>query len=128
MARVRFSVRLGIHLFVTTLRMVLRASEPPIQRVPRARRSDGEADHSLPPCAEIKNAGGEMKVKLRLFLTLVTDRGRWLASHFGWFTPGERTLGTLWVRWLEGPQSRSERFLPLPDIELPCRRDRIMSI
>jgi hypothetical protein len=56
-----FGLGLGIFLFTTASRTVLRPIEPPIQWVPGAfplgvRRPGRETDHSLPSSAEVKNA------------------------------------------------------------------------
>jgi hypothetical protein len=52
---------LGIFLFTTASRPSLGPTQPPIQWVPGAlslgvKRPGGEADHSIPSSAEVKNA------------------------------------------------------------------------
>jgi hypothetical protein len=63
MGVLRFDSRrgLGTFLFTTASRTALRCTQPPIQWVPGAlflgvQRPTREANHSLPPSAEVKNA------------------------------------------------------------------------
>jgi hypothetical protein len=48
-------------------------------------------------------------VYIHIFLTSALALGEWSASRPGRFTPGERALGTQWIRRVGGPQSLSGR-------------------
>jgi hypothetical protein len=61
MIGIRLPVRAGLFLFATTSRPVLGPAQPPVQWIlgaftPRVKRAGGEANHSSPYSAKVKNA------------------------------------------------------------------------
>jgi len=54
------------------------------------------------------NAGEGVEVQLQPFLTSAVQRGEWLVSHTGCFTPAERAVGTFWIE--EQVRSRDWSF------------------
>jgi len=69
--RPRFDSRegLGNLLFTTASRPALGLTPPPIQWVPGVKRSDREADHSLPSRAEVKNTRLYISIPSYVFMS-----------------------------------------------------------
>jgi hypothetical protein len=68
-------------------------------------------------------ASGEMDVWIHIFLTSALVEGEWPASRPGFFTPGERALGTHWIGGWVDPRAgladvEKRKFLTLPGLEL----------
>jgi hypothetical protein len=68
-------------------------------------------------------AYGGVDVQINIFLTSALAGSEWSASRPGRFTPGERALGTHWIRvWVDPRASLDDfekrTFLPQPGLEL----------
>jgi hypothetical protein len=67
-------------------------------------------------------AYGRVDLYIHIFLTSALAEGEWSASRPGRFTPGEWTLGTHWIGWVDPraglDEVKKRKFLTLPGLEL----------